>query len=55
MPEICTPPLYGVDKKGNDTVTFASKHTWADVVRWIAANPSDVEEVLRLLEEYKDA
>lgn len=51
MAEIKTPPRITLDADGEEHVTFGPEHCWADVVRWIAGNRSDLEAVHDLIVE----
>lgn len=49
--EVKTPPIRMFDAEGGEYVTFGPQHTLADIARWIAENPVDAEEILRLVKE----
>ena len=54
MAEVCTPPKIRQDKHGDDVVTFTSKHTLADICRWIMQNRGDAEDVYFMLGQMLD-
>ena len=50
-----TPPILGEDERGDETATFTSGHSWADVARWVVGHSiTDAEELHRILGEMID-
>lgn len=49
--EIKTNPIIVHDKNGDEIICFNSKHTLADIVRWLMRNRSEAEDVLDMLKE----
>ena len=49
MSEIKRAPIMSSDENGDEFFTFDASHTWADVARWAVGNPSDGEELHRIL------
>ena len=51
MSEIKRAPITTYDDDGEKLEAFDANHTLSDIARWICENPTDAEELVRIISE----